>query len=250
MKAFLVGLAGAGLLFAGCGGGAGLPSEPTVQGPIVKGPGGVWIFQPAGKPKALVIFFHGQGGPLETTPHYHRALIDHLVGRGDLVLYPRYELDYDKAILGHAVSGVRTALERTTGDDLPVFVIGYSRGGALAVEYAAVAQREHLPVPKLIASIFSTSFGEQSHLVDLSALEPHTRVVLFIGDKDVGGAEGSRGLLARLGNTGFPAARIRLHLVRSHGTFSADHLSFLSSTRPARRAFWTPLDRILAKAES
>jgi poly(3-hydroxybutyrate) depolymerase len=71
------------LVLAGCGGGgASFPATPTVEGPLVSGSKGVWLFRPAGEPKRLVIFFHGQGGPTETTPTNHRDWIDHLVSRG------------------------------------------------------------------------------------------------------------------------------------------------------------------------
>jgi poly(3-hydroxybutyrate) depolymerase len=66
----------AALLLAGCGGGGGpsYPEKPTVEGPFVRGANGVWIFRPAGPPKRLVIYLHGQGGPTEATP----AKADHL----------------------------------------------------------------------------------------------------------------------------------------------------------------------------
>jgi hypothetical protein len=236
------------LALMGCGGGA--QRAPSVEGPIVKGPKGVWIFRPAGKAKALVIFFHGQGGPTEATPFYHRPWIDHLVSQGDLVLYPRYELDYARAVLGHAEAGLRTALERVSVSGLPVVVIGYSRGGALAVEYAADARREHLPAPKLVAGIFAVPYGEQTRIVDLRPIGPRTRIVLLVGDSDPGGAAGVQGLLQRLQRGGFPGGRIGLRFVRSQGTFVADHLSFLKSTPAAQAAFWRPLDGLIAQAES
>ena len=40
------------LVLAGCGGGGtSYPAKPTVEGPLVKGSEGVWLFRPAGKPK-------------------------------------------------------------------------------------------------------------------------------------------------------------------------------------------------------
>src|SRR6266545_8344385 len=132
-------LAAAALLPAGCGGGSTV-SKPAVEGPIVAGPNGVYLFRPAGDPKALVIFLHGQGGASETTPHNHRPWIDHLTAGGAVVVYPRFELDYSRAVLDHAVVGIRTAVQRLGTGDLPVLVIGHSRGAALAVEYAAVAR--------------------------------------------------------------------------------------------------------------
>jgi hypothetical protein len=75
----------------------------------------------------MVIFFHGQGGPEETTPANHRAWIDHLVRRGAVVLYPRYETSYSGAVLDNATTGVRTAMRRLGPQTLPVLALGYSR---------------------------------------------------------------------------------------------------------------------------
>jgi acetyl esterase/lipase len=51
-----------------------------------------WIFEPdAPKPAAaapVVVFLHGWGG---MNPLYYGAWIDHLVKRGNIVIYPRYQ---------------------------------------------------------------------------------------------------------------------------------------------------------------
>ena len=62
----------AALALSGCGGSASYPAHERVEGPIGSGADGAWLFQPAGKPKSLVIFFHGQGGPEEATGHRER----------------------------------------------------------------------------------------------------------------------------------------------------------------------------------
>ena len=77
------------LLAAGCGGKDSAPTKATSEGPIGKGASGVWIYQPAGKPKDVVVYFHGQGGPEEATPANHLPWINHLVKRGSVVIYPR-----------------------------------------------------------------------------------------------------------------------------------------------------------------
>jgi len=75
---------------SGCGGKDSAPTKATSEGPIGKGASGVWIYQPAGKPKDVVVYFHGQGGPEEATPANHLPWIKHLVKRGSVVIYPRY----------------------------------------------------------------------------------------------------------------------------------------------------------------
>ena len=63
------------LLVAGCGGGGGgsaASTRPTVEGLQTQQAKGAWIFHPAGTPKRLIIFFHGQGDETESTPANHR----------------------------------------------------------------------------------------------------------------------------------------------------------------------------------
>jgi hypothetical protein len=238
----LLGLAACG------GGGPSYPARASVEGPIVQGSDpakGVWLFQPAGKPKRMVIFFHGQGGPEEATPTNHRAWIDHLVDQGSVVIYPRYEQDYAASVLEPAIAGVRTANERLGKPDLPVLAIGYSRGGALAVEYAAAAAGKKVPVPDIVESINTVSFGEQTQPTDLRPLKRTTTIAVVVSDQDQLGTVGAGGLLKRLRASGFPGTQIELNFARSHGSFTADHLAPLERSPNARQAYWNPTDALL-----
>lgn len=234
---------------AACGGGG--PSHPasaTVEGPIVEGSDpakGVWLFQPAGEPKRMVIFFHGQGGPEEATPANHRAWIDHMVDQGSVVIYPRYEQSYAAAVLDSAIAGVRTANERLGKPDLPVLAIGFSRGGALAVEYAAAAVGKGVPVPDIIESVNTVAFGEQTRPTDLRPLRRDTTIAVLVSDQDQLGALGAGRLLKRLKESGFPGNQIELNFARSHGSFTADHLAPLELSPNAREAYWAPTDALL-----
>jgi acetyl esterase/lipase len=237
----------AALLATACGAGGGkLRTGPSVEGPIGSGAKGVWIFRPAGEPKRLVIFFHGQGGPTETTPANHRAWIDHLVERGAVVVYPRYELDYSRAVIGPAVAGVRTAAGRLDLGNMPVVSLGFSRGAALAVEYAAVAAATGVPVPDAIVSVNPVPYGEQAEIVDLDPIRARTKMTVIVSDQDPYAAEGAGVLLGRLRDVGFPGEQIALNVARSHGSFSADHLAPLRSTPEARAAYWAPTDTVIA----
>jgi acetyl esterase/lipase len=218
-----------------------------VTGPLVHGPKGVWIFRPAGEPKRLVIFFHGQGGPVEATPANHRPWIDHLVERGAAVVYPRYEEDNSAAVLDPAVAGIRTASEQLgLKASVPVLALGYSRGAALAVEYAAVAPAKDVPIPDAIETVNPVPYGEQAQIVNLQPLRPSTVLAVLISDRDPHAVDGSTLLLHRLRDAGFPGDRIRVNVAHSHGSFVADHLAPLSALPGARRAYWAPTDALLA----
>jgi len=208
---------------------------------------GVWLFRPAGKPKRVVIFFHGQGGAEEATPANHRDWIDHMVKQGAVVIYPRYEQEYAAAVLDSAIAGVRTAEHRLKEPHLPVFALGYSRGGALAVEYAAAAPGNGVPVPSIVESVNTVTFGEQDHPTNLKPLRHNTTVALIVSDQDQLGRLGAGGLLKRLKAAGFPGTNVELNIAYSHGSFTADHLAPLELSPMARKTYWAPTDVLLKK---
>ena len=234
------------LALSGCGGKDSAPTKATSEGPIGKGASGVWIYTPAGKPKDVVVYFHGQGGPKEATPANHLPWIKHLVDRGSIVVYPRYEMAYEADPMPFIVNGVRAATERVDVDKLPVLAIGYSRGGAIAVEYGAVAGGKGLPVPDWIMSVFPAPYGNQKHIVDLSALRHFTELLILVGDQDqVVGTAGAAYLGQRLQAGGFPGENIQVNEVQSHGKFTADHFAPMDTSAAAKNAFWRPADDVL-----
>jgi acetyl esterase/lipase len=239
-------------LAAGCGGGGGgstraasYPTKETIHSANTEVPNGVWTFLPAGKPKRLVIFFHGQGGVIEATPQNHRAWIDHLVKRGAIVVYPRYEIEYSQAVIDPAIQGIQTADRQLSLDGLPVLALGYSRGAAMAVEYAALAARRGVPEPDAIETVNPVPYGETARVVNLKPIRPATILAILISDKDPHAIDGSTMLLNRLRDAGFPGKQIELDVAHSRKGFVADHLAPLSTAPAARKAYWSPTDSLL-----
>ena len=235
----------ASLALVGCGGGTDYPDQPVSIGPIGQGSAAVWLYRPAGKPKDLVIYFHGQGGPRETTPVNHLPWIKHLVSRGSVVVYPRFETFFESDPMPYVVEGVRTAVKRADVDGLPVLAIGYSRGGAIAMEYGAVADKNHVPVPDEIMSIFPTDIGNEENRIDLASLDHSTGIMLQLGQDDQLGRSGARRLLHRLEKAKFPAKNIELDFVSTQQGFVADHAAPLRNSPRARAAFWDLADVLL-----
>jgi predicted esterase len=234
------------LALSGCGGNDSAPTKATSEGPIGKGASGVWLYQPAGKPKDVVVYFHGQGGPKEATPANHLPWIRHLVSRGSIVVYPRYEIAYEADPMQFIVNGVRAATKQADVDDLPVLAIGYSRGGAIAVEYGAVAGDKGLPVPDWIMSVFPAPYGNQNNLIDLAGLGHFTELLILVGDQDtVVGTQGAAYLGQRLQAGGFPGENIQVDQVQSHSGFIADHFAPMQTSPGAKAAFWKPADEVL-----
>ena len=235
------------LALVGCGGGeSDSLKKATSEGPLGKGASGVWLYRPAGKPKDLVVFLHGQGGPDEAKPDNHLPWINHLVSRGSVVVYPRYEMDYEADPMPYIVDALETAGKEVDLDGLPVLALGYSRGGGLAVEYGAAAAANDVPVPDAIMGVLPAGFGNAKERTDLSTLPETAELLFMVGDQDtVVGGEGAAFLSARLRNAGFPGENVHLDLVESRGDFVADHFAAMRTTPAARAAFWDPADRVL-----
>jgi hypothetical protein len=103
-----------------------------------------------------------------------------------------------------------------------------------------------VPVPDAVEGVNPVGFGEESRVVSLKPLRPQTILAVLVSDKDPTGRDGAGLLVARLREAGFPGKQIELDVARSHGSFVADHLAPLSSTRDARVAYWAPTDALIA----
>jgi acetyl esterase/lipase len=220
-------------------------SEQIVETSVGTGADRVWIFRPAhGEPKHVVLFVHGLGDQLETTPFHHRPWLEHLAAEGNAVLYPRFELHpFEAGGLRHLVKGARLGW-RELHTNAPVLAIGYSRGGRLVMDYAARAHGVG-PVPSTVLSVFPS--GLMDSLQDLRTIRKGTKVVLLAGDKDeTVGTHGVNQLVTQLAASGFPYDDLKYQLVRSHGAFVATHLSVLDDSPGARAAYWARADRLLA----
>jgi pimeloyl-ACP methyl ester carboxylesterase len=229
---------------AGCGSSNG----PRVQfdGPIGTGANAYYLYRPTGHTRAVVVYLHGLDES-ELNPANHRPWLWHLAREGDAVVYPRYE-----AVPGafganrHIEIAVERALQRLKHPSVPIVVIGYSRGGRLAVEWAAVARAfDH--APQAVMSIFPGSVNPRmEELIDLRALDPKMRLEVLVGEADQ--RSGAQELLRRLEQAGFPASQIDAVLVRSRKGFVADHFSVFQTSAAARTAFWDRADRMVEAA--
>jgi dienelactone hydrolase len=230
------------VLLAGCGGST--KAELAVaERSVGKGTHQVWLFEPRGQePKALVVFIHGRGDAREDTPYYHRPWLRHLARHGNAVLYPRYEtIPGDSRALRFLVDAIPPAAAQLP-KPLPVVLIGYSRGGGLAVDYTALAPEPG--TPRAVLAVFPVLLDARLHL---RSIPPSVRFLFLVGDRDTQvGAGGARDLLQQLLRAGYPRRLLRAELVRSQGGFQATHLSVLDNGPGARKAFWDRADRLIA----
>ena len=240
------------LLAAGCGSSqrAQAPPRVSLDGPFGKGASQVWVFKPSGRPKSVVVFVHGLGSH-ELTPQNHRPWLEHLARRGSAVLYPRYERNAgDRDAVLHILAGVRAGLARLGSPDVPLVAIGYSRGGELVADYAAVARAAGVPAAAVV-SVFPAAVDPADPPLDLRGIDPAALVTILFGDRaEVVGGGGARELLARLRQAGFPPERVSVVPVRSHGGFVASHLAPLDTSPAAKDAFWRPADELVARVRA
>lgn len=222
----------------------GTPPHPRQLGPFGRGADIYWLWRAQGKPKAVVVFLHGLSRT-ELGPANHLPWIEHLVRRGDDVIYPMYETQPGTyGALRHTLNALEAAMRRLGRPAAPVVVVGYSRGGRLAVELAAIAPAIQV-VPAAVMSIFPSRLNPLAEeVIDLRTLEPSTRIVLVVGEED--SRDGAHDLLMRLRDASFPARNVQAVLIRSKGSFHADHFSVLQTTAEAKRQFWARLDRLIA----
>ncbi len=114
-----------------------------------------WLFEPASPAPSyapVIVFNHGW---LSVSPEGYGAWIEHLVRRGNIVIYPAFQdwrtIPWEAT--GNAIAAVKDALGRLGGGghvapDLERFaVIGHSLGGAIAVNMAEQAATAGIPEP-------------------------------------------------------------------------------------------------------
>ncbi len=191
----------------------------------------------------VVILLHGW---VALDPHRYASWISHLVDHGATVIYPAYQTKpaYDTiSPLAYVIAGVRAALERVPLAPGRLVVAGHSAGAALAADYAAVATASGLPVP---AAVFCVYPGRKlRHLpvpiprVDLSAIAPATRVVIFDGERDTAvGSTTAREIAAEVAQADVTLTTIRDDAVD-------DHSAPRRASGAAQQTFWKTLDRLI-----
>ena len=239
-------LLGAVVAAAGCGG-SGAPHLTPLeqQGPIGSGAKEVWFYAAKGKPHSLVIFLHGYGGPTEETPKNHVAWLKHLAAKGSDVIYPRYEVGGDSDPYPNIDAAVDEATPRLGKPHVPVILIGYSRGGRVAVDYAAVRAARGQE-PAAVLAVFPGEHSQYERLGPLKKLDSKVKLVIMLGDKDTSvDGRGARLILARLELAGFPGSQIQLIGVKSTPSFTADHFSVMKTSPGAKAAIWKPADKLI-----
>ena len=150
-----------------------------------------WIFEPFNpKPESapLIVFNHGWSA---IHPIAYREWINHLVKRGNIVVYPRYQrglLLGFKDFNANAINAVKDAIEVLQSGwhvhpELDKFaIVGHSLGGGITANMAAQAEDEDLPIPKAIMPVQPAIVNIGS--VDFCKIPSETLMLVVVGEDD------------------------------------------------------------------
>lgn len=173
------------------------------------GDGDSFVFWPEDAPKGAklptLVFTHGWGA---MKPDYYQAWIDHLVRKGVIVIYPRYQAGLrtqPEFFTENAVAGVRKGLDWLAGqtalpqpDPAKWGDAGHSAGGLLAANLAVALPAAGLPRPAFVLSVEpGKTSGRKRDLIpmaDMSKLPASTLLLVLTGQNDpiVGEKDGER----------------------------------------------------------
>lgn len=142
----------------------------------------------------VIVLLHGWGA---MSPYRYGAWIEHLVRRGNIVIYPRMQssITTDNGGLTYtALDSIRHALgtldKGAVKPDMERFaVVGHSAGGNAAVNVAALAASRNIPVFKAVMCVqpgleYSKSGRKWTVLEDLSLVPEETLLLITLGDRD------------------------------------------------------------------
>jgi len=156
---------------------------------------GFWLFEPASPtPDSahVVIFLHGYGA---INPMIYGDWLEHLVRKGNTVIYPRYQKKIfpprTHRFADWAVTGIHNALDTLRNGDhaLPITrylsITGHSYGGALAANLSANYEEYQLPKPVAVLLCSPGTGPFKGALLDSYENIPEdTKLLVMISEKD------------------------------------------------------------------
>jgi acetyl esterase/lipase len=145
-----------------------------------------WIFTPD-DPKPVrapvIVFLHGWAS---FEPDAYAAWIKHLVRRGNIVIYPRYQeslRSVPKEFADNAVVAIREAIARLRSGDIQpdlerLAFVGHSMGAIMSANIAQHASRLELPTPR---ALFLAEPSFEPIVGNYDQVHPSTLLVVAVG---------------------------------------------------------------------
>ncbi len=151
-----------------------------------------WLYEPnTPTPDSanVVVFIHGLG---ETNPKLYGAFIKHLVRKGNIVIYPRYQKDLNTSnttFNDSCAKGIQRALDtvkqggHVKGRIENYFILGHSVGGVLTANMTMLHGQYGLPKP---LTAFSMQPGASGFLMnDYSSFPSDVKYLIAVGVDDI-----------------------------------------------------------------
>ncbi|MCB0706299.1 MAG: hypothetical protein KDC34_13365 [Saprospiraceae bacterium] len=190
-------------------------------------PDGYWLFEPAAPvPDSahVIVFVHGYGG---YNPMVYGAWIRHLVRKGNIVIYPRYQRNMvfprpNKFAdnVARAIADARQELEN--GDHVkPIWedfaMVGHSYGGVIISDLLINSESYGIPAPDAAMICSSgTSWLKGGRLENYGDMPADVNLVIFVSENDgVVGEDFSRKVFDEAVNT--PSRIMLIQSADSHG---------------------------------
>ena len=176
-------------------GGASYLHESVVFQDFAANPDGYWLFEPADpKPDSahVVVFVHGYGG---YNPMIYGKWIRHLVRKGNIVIYPRYQRDmlfpHPSKFSENTSKAIRDALDELEkeGHVKPIVshlaLVGHSYGGVVCADLAVNFEKHEIPQPK-VAMLCAPGTGKFSagRLKTYEDMPEDLSLLIVVNDND------------------------------------------------------------------
>jgi len=170
--------------------------DSIVQYDYAAKPDGFWLYEPAlPRPDSahLVVFVHGYGA---YNPVIYGDWIEHLVRKGNIVLFPRFQKNLFSPSAAAFIPNVATAIKDamaimmdTTNHVLPIVsqlaFVGHSYGGVISAGLGAAYAENDIPQPKVLM-LCSPGSGPLSGgvLEDYSGIPADTKLLVMVSEDD------------------------------------------------------------------
>ncbi|MEM9824379.1 MAG: alpha/beta hydrolase, partial [Bacteroidota bacterium] len=158
-------------------------------------PDGYWLFEPISpeiKEAPVIVFVHGYGA---MNPMIYGNWIKHLVRRGNIVIFPRYQKNLfspkPKYFSENVAAAIRHALvELDTGqyvkaNDSPLAIVGHSYGGVISANLAVNFEKHGIPQPEAVMLCSPGSGPFKGGVLDSYAAMPaNVNLLVMVSEND------------------------------------------------------------------